>query len=112
MMPTFKESPYGFEDRKNSVYHILHQKYGDAVRFSIGDDLDGVVIPSENLKPSENSAEHGLNRYIARFTYETLSNGDLDVIPRLVRIPGHENRFMLREELILHYIPLILTGIR
>lgn len=32
---------------------------------------------------------------------------DLDVIPRLVRIPGHENRFMLREELILHYIPLI-----
>ena len=32
---------------------------------------------------------------------------NLDVIPRLVRIPGHENRFMLREELILHYIPLI-----
>ena len=32
---------------------------------------------------------------------------DLDVIPRLVRIPGHENRFMLREELILHYISLI-----
>lgn len=82
VMPTFKESPYGFEDRKNSVYHILHQKYGDAVRFSIGDNLDGVVIPSENLKPSENSAEHGLNRYIARFTYETLSNGDLDVIPQ------------------------------
>ncbi|MCI6536148.1 MAG: polyphosphate kinase 1, partial [Lachnospiraceae bacterium] len=32
---------------------------------------------------------------------------NLDVIPRLVRIPGHENRFMLREELILHYISLI-----
>ncbi len=32
---------------------------------------------------------------------------NLDVIPRLVRIPGHENRFMLREELILHYIPFV-----
>ena len=28
---------------------------------------------------------------------------NVDVFPRLIRIPGHENRFMLREEVILHY---------
>lgn len=32
---------------------------------------------------------------------------NVDVFPRLIRIPGHENRFMLREEVILHYMPLI-----
>ena len=32
---------------------------------------------------------------------------NMDVIPRMVRIPGHENRFMLREELTLHYIQLV-----
>ena len=31
----------------------------------------------------------------------------VDVFPRLVRIPDHENRFMLMEELILHYIPQV-----
>lgn len=30
---------------------------------------------------------------------------NVDVFPRLINIPGHEHRFMLREELILHYIP-------
>ena len=32
---------------------------------------------------------------------------NVDVFPRLIRIPGHENRFMLREAVILHYMPLI-----
>lgn len=32
---------------------------------------------------------------------------NVDVFPRLVNIPGHEHRFMLREELILHYIPAV-----
>ena len=32
---------------------------------------------------------------------------NVDVFPRLVRLPEHENRFMLMEELILHYIPQI-----
>lgn len=32
---------------------------------------------------------------------------NVDVIPRMVRIPDHENRYILREELILHYIHVI-----
>ncbi len=32
---------------------------------------------------------------------------NVDVFPRLVRIPEHENRYMLMEELILHYIPVV-----
>ena len=31
----------------------------------------------------------------------------VDVFPRLVKIPNHANRFMLMEELILHYIPRV-----
>lgn len=82
VMPTFKESPYGFEDRKNSVYRLLREQYGENITFSIGDDLDGMVIPSDHLYPSCDSTEHGLKRYVGRFTYETLSNGDLDAVPR------------------------------
>ncbi|MCD8218124.1 MAG: polyphosphate kinase 1 [Clostridiales bacterium] len=33
----------------------------------------------------------------------------IDVLPRLVRIPTHPNRFMLMEELILHYVARIFT---
>lgn len=81
VMPTFKESPYGFEDRKNSLYNLLKEKYGDNISFSVGDDLDGTIIPSHCLKPFKGSNEHGLKRYVERFTYETLSNGDLESYP-------------------------------
>ncbi|MFR1111020.1 MAG: hypothetical protein ACLSDO_07810, partial [Anaerotruncus colihominis] len=39
------------------------------------------VIPSACLKPSLDAAEHGLQRYVGRFTYETLSNGDMQTYP-------------------------------
>lgn len=80
-MPTFKESPYGFDDRKNSVYQLLKRQYGDQIQFASGIDLDGEVIPAQYLKPTENSLEHGLKRYVGKFAYETLSNGDLDSFP-------------------------------
>lgn len=81
VMPTFKESPYGFEDRKNSVYHLLHEQYGDNISFSVGNNLDGEVIPSRCLKPSKSSKKNGLKRYIGKFVYETLCNGDLENYP-------------------------------
>lgn len=82
VMPTFKESPYGFEDRKNSVYQLLRERYGDRIQFSTGIDLDGKVIAPQYLLPALDSKQNGLERYIGRFTYETLSNGDLDDYPR------------------------------
>ncbi len=77
VMATFKESSYGFEDRKNSVYNILKNSY-DNVSFSDGMDMDGEIIPAEFLKPEKNSSENGLKRYVAPFIYETLSNGDIE----------------------------------
>jgi beta-glucosidase len=82
VMPTFKESPYGFEDRKNSVYQLLYEQFGDRISFSAGNDLDGAVVPSRCLKPGKASKENGLKRYTERFTYETLSNGDLETYPK------------------------------
>lgn len=82
VMPTFKESPYGFSDRKSSVYSLLRGAYGENVTFSIGDDLDGEIIPDNNLFIELESNEHGLKRYVEKFTYETLSNGDLREIPK------------------------------
>lgn len=81
VMPTFKESPYGFSDRKTSVYDLLKEKYGNAMHFSEGINLDGVVVPESCLKPEINSNKNGLKRYVERFTYETLSNGDLSAFP-------------------------------
>ena len=81
VMATFKESPHGFPDRKSGVYHILREKYGDCVRYAAGIDLDGEVIPGECLKPERDAKESGLKRYVGRFTYETLSNGDLESFP-------------------------------
>lgn len=81
VMPTFKESPYGFEDRKNSVYHLLREQYGDRITYAPGIDLDGGVIPARCLTPFERSGEQGLKRYVSRFAYETLSNGDLQDCP-------------------------------
>ena len=81
-MPTFKESPYGFDDRRTGLYPLLRERYGGSISFAVGDDLDGAVVPSECLKPALNSGEHGLERYVGRFTYETLSNGDLEDYPR------------------------------
>lgn len=80
-MPTFKESPYGFDDRRVGLYQLLQERYGERVRFAAGDDLDGEVIPPACLKPSLDAAEHGLQRYVGRFTYETLSNGDMQTYP-------------------------------
>lgn len=37
---------------------------------------------------------------------------NMEVFPRMVKIPGHENRYMLMEELILHYIPQIFEHYR
>lgn len=81
VMATFKESPYGFPDRKDSVYHILKEKYGDSVSYAPGIDLDGEVVPEECLRPERDGEERGLKRYVGRFTYETLSNGDLESFP-------------------------------
>lgn len=81
VMATFKESPYGFPDRKNSVYNILRETYGDTVSYAAGIDLDGEVIPSACLYPEKDARENGLKRYVERFTYETLSNGDLESFP-------------------------------
>lgn len=36
----------------------------------------------------------------------------VEVFPRMLQIPGHENRYMLMEELILHYIPQIFEHYR
>lgn len=82
VMPTFKESPYGFDDRRAGIYQLLRERYGDKIRFAKGDDLDGMLIPASCLKPSLDSEEKGLKRYVGRFTYETLSNGDLETYPQ------------------------------
>lgn len=82
VMPTFKESPYGFDDRRVGLYPLLRERYGDNITFAVGDDLDGVVIPSACLKPTPDAWINGLERYVGRFTYETLSNGDLKDYPR------------------------------
>lgn len=81
VMPTFKESPYGFKDRKTSVYQILKKQYGDQIVFSVGNNLDGKVIDSKYLKPEIDSDKKGLKRYIERFTYETLCDGALESYP-------------------------------
>ena len=78
VMATFKEASYGFPDRKTSVFELLHEKYGQNVTYCPGIDLDGEVIPSSCLKPYEGAAENGLKQYKGPFTYETLSNGDLE----------------------------------
>ncbi len=82
VMPTFKESPYGFPDRKNSLYAILKEQYGEQVSFAPGIELDGVVIPSENLSADAEGREQGLKRYTAKFIYETLSDGTLQEYPK------------------------------
>ena len=82
VMPTFKESPYGFDDRRTGLYPLLKERLGDAVTFSVGDDLDGVVVPSRCLRPTPDAQENGIQRYVAPFTYETLSNGDMEDYPR------------------------------
>ncbi len=76
VLPTFKESPCGFKDRKNSVYNILKDEAN--IDYAVGDPLDGVLIPSMFLRPEKNSKSKGLKRYINKFVYETLSNGDLE----------------------------------
>lgn len=78
VMATFKEASYGFADRKSSVFSLLHQKYGENIAYCPGINLDGVVIPSSCLKPYEGAKESGLKQYVGPFTYETLSNGDLE----------------------------------
>jgi len=88
-MPTFKESPFGFEDRKTSVYDLLKDRYKDDIVFAIGNDMDGVPVPAKNLYLDAEGREHGLKRYIGRFTYETLCDGSLDVIPEVE--PGSMN---------------------
>lgn len=82
VMPTFKESPYGFSDRKNSVYGLLRQRFGSQVTYVPGIDLDGEVIPARCLRTERGADEAGLKRYVGRFTYETLSNGDLAAYPK------------------------------
>ncbi|MDD2970721.1 MAG: glycoside hydrolase family 3 C-terminal domain-containing protein [Lachnospiraceae bacterium] len=82
VMPTFKESPYGFADRKNSVYNILKAKFKDNISFAVGDDLDGEVIGTEYLTAELGTDTHGLQRYVERFTYETLCDGTLEDYPR------------------------------
>lgn len=81
VMPTFKESPYGFPDRKSSLFEILRGQYGDEISFAPGIELDGVVVPAENLTSEAGSKAHGLKRYTARFIYETLSDGTLREYP-------------------------------
>lgn len=81
VMPTFKESPYGFPERKNSIYHLLKEQYGDRITYAAGIDLDGEVIPEDCLKTEKGGNIKGLKRYVETFTYETLSNGDLEKFP-------------------------------
>ena len=81
-MPTFKESSYGFNDRRIGMYPLLREQLGDRVTYAPGDDLDGEIIPSACLRPTLDSEEHGLYRYTAPFTYETLCNGDMEDCPR------------------------------
>lgn len=81
-MPTFKESPYGFPDRKSSLHTILKEQCGEAVTYARGIELDGTVIPSENLSTEAHGGACGLKRYTAKFIYETLSDGTLQDFPR------------------------------
>jgi beta-glucosidase len=82
VMPTFKESSYGFEDRKTGVYQVLLKEFGANISFAMGNDLDGVIVPSKNLRPEKGSVEHGLKRFQGPFTYNILGDGLLTDIPQ------------------------------
>jgi beta-glucosidase len=80
-MPTFKESSYGFADRKTGTYQVLAKEFGNTISFSMGNDLDGIVVPSKNLKPEKGSDRHGLKRFQGPFAYDVLGEGFLKNIP-------------------------------
>lgn len=82
VMATFKEASYGFDDRKTGLYQLLREQYGENITYSVGNDLDGEVVESRFLLTEPDGKEHGLKRYIGRFAYETLSNGDLEDYPK------------------------------
>jgi len=66
-MPVFKESSYGFPDRKVSLLDALKAQMDTEVSFAVGNDLEGVVIPKENLKPYGKDGMNGVSRTIVEY---------------------------------------------
>lgn len=81
-IPIFKESSYGFKDRLTGTYQVLAEQYGEQIAYSVGNDLDGEVIPAKFLKTEVGGSQLGLKRYVAGFVYDTLGNGELYQIPQ------------------------------
>jgi len=63
-MPVFKESSYGFSDRKTGPLGALQSHTDREIAFAVGDDLEGEIIPSKNLRPSADENVGGLRRSV------------------------------------------------
>ena len=48
--PVFKEASYGFPDRKRGPLAALRGQMQNEVAFAVGNDLEGTVIPADNLR--------------------------------------------------------------
>lgn len=60
--PVFRESAYGFHDRMTSPLAALQSRTKNDILFSVGCDMDGVVIPSDNLRTPDSDNVCGLHR--------------------------------------------------
>lgn len=60
--PVFRESAYGFHDRMIGPLAALQSRTENDILYAVGCDLDGVVIPSANLRASDFDDVCGLQR--------------------------------------------------
>jgi beta-glucosidase len=60
--PTFKESAFGFPDRRVSARSALEQVLGTTIPFAMGVDTHGELVPAEALV-AEDAESAGLTRY-------------------------------------------------
>lgn len=72
-MPTFKEAAYGFPDRKIGFAKVLQDHTELPVLYAVGNDLEGKLIPLENLKDAD-GIPGGVSLDIITSTYDLLSD--------------------------------------
>ena len=80
-LPIFKEAAYAITERLTGAYQVLDEIYPGKITYAVGNDMDGVIVPSEFLKPENGSAECGLKRYLTGYTYQPLGDGRIDEVP-------------------------------
>ncbi len=77
VMPIFKESAYGFAERRIGTAEALRRETNLQVSYAVGEDLEGTLIPNEYLRDAD-GVPGGLTLDVVGYVYPLLEENSLE----------------------------------